>query len=480
MALTKQAARDLVVSFVADLAGLPRDQIHDNLTLEAAGLAVNRRKRLRRELVLAVAYELGYEIQRSDVPDAPETTIGEIVDAILAKAIRLPPAVQQLQQDRGQGQQPQQQPSESRQTEQDQQGSSSPSQPDVYEDIVSPSAAPQSSMAAPAASAPPRTPSSRVRVYFGTDRFPEPAIVGAFTAHRGERLSIGWCDVAIPKDHRLAMVERPSLWRLEFAEDPDKHFVILERHVATDAAAFWQSLRESPSDSALLFIHGYNVGFDDAVYRTAQIAYDLEFQGRAFLYSWTSNGELLRYASDIENNDFTVPSLKEFITCVANESGADVVHIIAHSMGNRALTNALYQLALERRPLKAKLHNIILAAPDIDAGVFGQLASTMAALAQRTTLYASNNDRALNAAMKLAGYPRAGDAKRIVVVKGVDSVDTSSVETDFLGHSYYGDTTTILSDIFHVVKNGLPPAQRFGMRAVPVASPTYWEFRPAR
>ncbi len=37
-------------------------------------------------------------------------------------------------------------------------------------------------------------------------------------------------------------------------------------------------------------MHGYNTSFDNALYRTAQIAYDLDFDGATFLYSWPSGG----------------------------------------------------------------------------------------------------------------------------------------------------------------------------------------------
>ena len=40
----------------------------------------------------------------------------------------------------------------------------------------------------------------------------------------------------------------------------------------------------SPRKDAFVFIHGFNVAFEDAVMRTAQIAYDLGFDGAPILY----------------------------------------------------------------------------------------------------------------------------------------------------------------------------------------------------
>jgi esterase/lipase superfamily enzyme len=37
---------------------------------------------------------------------------------------------------------------------------------------------------------------------------------------------------------------------------------------------------------AFVFVHGFNVSFENALRRTAQIAYDLNFDGAPFLFSW--------------------------------------------------------------------------------------------------------------------------------------------------------------------------------------------------
>src|SRR5262249_6226864 len=114
----------------------------------------------------------------------------------------------------------------------------------------------------------------------------------------------------------------------------------------------------------------------------------LPFRGAPILYSWPSHGRIFNYRKDEEEIKWTVPHLKQFLADVAARSGARQIHVIAHSMGNRALTDALRELALEgRKP--ASLHYVMLTAPDIDARVFKQVAEEVAAGAQRVTLYAS-------------------------------------------------------------------------------------------
>jgi esterase/lipase superfamily enzyme/nucleoid DNA-binding protein len=315
-----------------------------------------------------------------------------------------------------------------------------------------------------------------VRVFYGTDRKPA-ASEGRFTTRRGNGLSVGWCDVSIPPDHRLAVIERPRITRLEFHEDPERHFVIIARALQSPQE-FWASIKSLDKSSALLFIHGFNVVFDDAVYRAAQLAADLEFDGVAMLYSWASCGSLFRYTADLNSNEFTIQPLKRFLVDIATQSGIRNVHVIAHSMGNRALVHALSELADKwRADGLPRIENLFLAAPDIDKGTFLELAAAMATTAGRTTLYASSKDRALKEARRRQVYPRAGDADEIVVLPGIDSIDASDLETDFLSHSYYGDHRSVVSDLHELLQYGAPPGKRFGMRGVPTTAPRYWKFR---
>jgi len=319
-----------------------------------------------------------------------------------------------------------------------------------------------------------------IKVFYATDRKPSPETVINFEGQRGDgSLHYGVFQVSIPRDHRLAKIERPSIWRFEFKEDPAKHFVIVSR-TTQDEATFYQEVSKTVEGSGekqvLVFIHGFNVGFVDAVYRTAQISYDLGLSGAPILYSWPSNGKVQDYTWDLTANDWSVPHLRAFLESVATKTGAHTVHVIAHSMGNRILVNALSGMT---QPASPRFQHILLTAPDIDAGTFIQLANAVKGHADNVTLYASANDRALLASRKINGAPRAGDAgTNIVIVPGIDTIDVSSLDTDFLGHSYYGDNRSVLTDIFNLLAKGDPPDKRFGLRQAGVAPKLYWRFAP--
>ena len=172
--------------------------------------------------------------------------------------------------------------------------------------------------------------------------------------------------------------------------------------------------------------------------------------------------------------------MRWFLEDVATKSGASIVHLVAHSMGNRALVNALYRIATEERATpRPRFSQVVLAAPDVDATTFVQLAGAITGAAERITLYASSNDGALRASEVFQGYQRAGDSSPdVVVVPGVDTVDVSTVDTSLLGHSYYGDNRSVLSDIFALVRDGKPPLLRFGISRRGASPRTYWAFRP--
>jgi len=297
---------------------------------------------------------------------------------------------------------------------------------------------------------------------------------------RGE-LELGSCQVSIPKDHQVGQMESPSILRLEFHQDPERHIVLQDvRMEPTDD--FYGDLRacvgRSAGRQAFVFIHGYNVGFETAARRTAQIAYDLKFDGAPIFYSWPSQEGLLSYTIDENNVAWTVPHLKEFLLGIAQRSGAQSIHLVAHSMGNRALTAALRELSLELKNDCPRFHEVVLTAPDIDADVFRRdLAPAIVNVADRVTLYASSNDEALAASKAIHGYRRAGDSgDRVVIVPGVDTIDVSDIDTSLIGHCYYGSNKTVLADLFELIHGSKPPDQRKWLRSMQLGVLTYWKF----
>src|SRR5690606_3207909 len=115
----------------------------------------------------------------------------------------------------------------------------------------------------------------------------------------------------------------------------------------------------------------------EAAKRTAQMAYDMNFDGLPILYSWPSRASLLSYISDTAVVNLSGRRLTLFLEDLVQKSGAKRIHLIAHSMGNRALTDALELYALRHEGEPPAFEQVLFTAPDLDAGLFAAMARTM-------------------------------------------------------------------------------------------------------
>jgi esterase/lipase superfamily enzyme len=297
----------------------------------------------------------------------------------------------------------------------------------------------------------------------------------------------------VTKVHKVPSIERPWAIRVfnvtlyQEAEDPNRHFTMDEIKSLTEnefLALVHERLAASAryKDHAFIFVHGYNTTFDYALYRAAQISYDLKFDGAAFAYSWPSGGGLASYTYDRESSGQSEPYLKQFMNLVIEKSGAKSVSIIAHSMGNQPTLQVLRDLK-RSKPDGVQISQIILAAPDVDRDNFENIASEIQGLASGVTLYAAGNDRALTVSRNFyGGIPRAGDVPTTgpLVLPGIDTIDVTAASTDSLGlnHSGYAENNKLLDDIAALIATGTrPPKVRTPMlEEVPTTQGAYWRY----
>lgn len=339
------------------------------------------------------------------------------------------------------------------------------------------------------AALPPEATNAVVKVFYATNRTERRAAGGTVAFDAEPRaagdLAYGVARVSVPRDHRMGALEGPSILRLEFRADPDRHIVLLGVESRAEHRFFDEvgsAAGRSRGREAFVFVHGFATTFEDATRRTAQMAYDLGFEGAPIAFSWPSAGSvaLTGYTRDGRNAELSAGALKTFLERLAKSGGVTTIHVVAHSMGNRVLTNALDLLVRSSVPIP-QLNQVALMAPDIDAESFRQLADRIKRVPARLTLYASSGDEALRASQQLAGYPRAGQGgPAIVIVPGIDTVDASQVDTSLLGlkHSYYADNRTIVSDLFYLFR-GNAPEERAALAKRTHRNGVYWEFRPA-
>lgn len=335
-------------------------------------------------------------------------------------------------------------------------------------------------------------------MFYGTDRAQKQNAQRVdYGSERGRRLELGRALVTVPKVHKVPTIERPWAIRMfnvtlyEEAEDPNRHFT-MEEIKALPEDQFLALVHERIAasaryrDHAFIFIHGYNTSFEYALYRTAQISYDLKFDGAAFAYSWPSGGGVASYTYDRESSGQAEPYLKDFMELVINKSGAKSVSIIAHSMGNQPALQVLRDLR-RSKPEGVRISQVILAAPDVDRDNFENIAREIQGLASGITLYAAGNDRALTVSRNFyGGIPRAGDVPETgpLVLPGIDTIDVSATSLDSLGlnHSSYAENNTLLQDIAALIGTGTrPPRLRTpALEQVETAKGPYWRYPALR
>jgi esterase/lipase superfamily enzyme len=273
---------------------------------------------------------------------------------------------------------------------------------------------------------------------------------------------------------------------LNFFRD-DKQHIVLKSITPLSPEFFFSTInaRVNPgseksrrgSGDLVIFIHGFNVTFEEAARRTAQIAFDYGFQGVPMMFSWPSDGKLLSYPSDREDVTWSITHIEQFFNDVLTKTRAKRVHLIAHSMGNQGLIGALNTMALRRGRNETPLfENIILAAPDFDAQLFQQqIAPNSISLARRWTLYTSKKDAALNISSSVNSAWRLG-LSPVTIVSGMDIIDASEIEVTPWSvpqfHSYYASKQTVVDDIIATLK-GVVPARRNLLSRTKSGS-TYW------
>jgi esterase/lipase superfamily enzyme len=305
-------------------------------------------------------------------------------------------------------------------------------------------------------------------------------------------LSFGHCRVQVLRrtyEQEKAARQRP----LSFGE-LQNYFTVLETRFATppEFAALLSK------DDVLLYIHGYDNTFEDALLRAAQLHLDLEFPGQTIAFCWPSLGKdviyenddpeqgRLAYRDDLAAADASVAALIETLQSLqAAASPGRRIHVVAHSMGNRILLRALQEMAHSTAaPL---IDQLVLAAPDVAVTELAAAAPALAALARRTTLYCSQKDVALlvssriHALLDAALSLRAGGVVRCY--PHCDAISANLVNSYFAmngGHCYFAEAPQMVQDLHLLICRQLPAEQRPTLlsRMCNVEEDRSWELHP--
>lgn len=306
-----------------------------------------------------------------------------------------------------------------------------------------------------------------VPVFFATNRVFDPARpqTDRFLGAYAPEVTYGQADVTIPARHKVGKLETPLL-----GSPRKSRHVVLDGVRTLGASAFateiGRAVAASGAPELLVFVHGYNVTFEEAARRAAQFTYDMGFPGVVVLFSWPSAGAFARYFADEDSAAKSAQPLATFLRAL--EGGPWTrVHVVAHSMGNRVVVSSL----AGQPPSTLPLGRIALVAGDIDTELFAQHLPALRDVVARgrdgsLSAYATNADRALMASRWFHKTTRLGQiVGEPFHVDGLDTIDATAVDSSLLGHTYFGQQRSVLTDLGLLVREGLGPSAR-GLRPV--------------
>jgi esterase/lipase superfamily enzyme len=329
-------------------------------------------------------------------------------------------------------------------------------------------------------------------VKFATNRTVRDTIPGAdlnldaITYERSTQETYGEALVSIPRSHKIGFVERPKLkwnylWLRKEAEDAGKHFT-LKKLLKLNEQDFYGLLKKASVSSALVFVHGYNVSFVDAIFKTAQIAYDANFPGEVVAFSWPSRASVPMYDYDRESALASPKALVSLLNQIKVDANIENIFLVAHSLGSQIVVDALQMASLSGIDLN--LREVVFGAPDVDKDVFSSRAELIRKVAGGVTLYASSADKALIVSRtKAGGVARAGDMPSAgpLLIPGIDLIDVTAVGEDMfaLNHGVFASNRSVLDDLGRIITSRTrPPHVRSPtLQQMPDrASPQYWMY----
>ena len=268
--------------------------------------------------------------------------------------------------------------------------------------------------------------------------------------------------------------------------------------------AIVKQLTLTPRKELFIYIHGYHNDFNDAAFAMAELWHFMGRVGVPIVYTWPAGHPgLFGYTYDRESSEFTVYHLRQILNFMAGFPEVERINIVAHSRGTDVAVTALRELTLIARAAganpreKYKIHNFVLAAPDLDVQVASQriIGDYLAWSADRFTIYTSPADKAIGWSGRLFDSPRGrignlnyenmtesgkaamehGNAN-LSVINFTRVAENSNASLDGFGHSYFRNAPSVSSDLIIMLRDDLDPGDPG--RPLKYLGAKFWEVPP--
>lgn len=254
---------------------------------------------------------------------------------------------------------------------------------------------------------------SQVSILIGTTRARSSGDPGEmFSREPSSEMEFAQVTVSIPPDGSRTVGQ--IQWPLPPPGDPSKEFVTASAGYLEHAefsAAVTNAAKTKHLNKAMVFVHGFNNRFDDAVYRYAQFVHDGRLPVIPILFSWPSQGaaNLGSYDQDRKVAGQSGAALAELLDTVNANPSIKEITFICHSMGCLVTLDALRGRA-SRGGSVSKLKNVALVAPDIGFDEFISQIGATGPRRPRIGLFLSQDDVALKVSKSISGgVTRLGD-----------------------------------------------------------------------
>ncbi|PJI45614.1 MAG: esterase [Rhizobium sp.] len=294
---------------------------------------------------------------------------------------------------------------------------------------------------------------TKVELIAATTRAPALDKAVLFTGERGSGLMIDAVTLSIPPDanREIGQVQ----WPKRLPADPQKEFttVAVEPITSEKQGEAWLKTHVPKSRRVLVFVHGFNNLYEEAVYRFAQIVHDSKADVVPVVFTWPSRGSIFDYNYDKESTNYSRDALEDLLTQIARNPAVGEVTVMAHSMGTWLAVEALRQMAIRHGRVDPKISNVILAAPDLDVDVFGQQFQSFAGKAPHFTLFVSRDDRALTISKHISGNvdrlghidPTTEPYRSQLEMAGISVLDLTKLKSgDALNHGKFAESPDVV------------------------------------
>uniref|UniRef100_A0A9E8CRB7 Alpha/beta hydrolase n=1 Tax=Bosea sp. NBC_00436 TaxID=2969620 RepID=A0A9E8CRB7_9HYPH len=284
----------------------------------------------------------------------------------------------------------------------------------------------------------------------------------------GERGTPSFAEITVSMPPDSARKVGEVQWPSRLPGNPETDFVTLkvDRIDKTEALTrFHKMVQRTPKRRVLIFIHGFNNRFEDAVYRFAQISHDSRADAVPVLFTWPSRGSVFAYGYDRESGNYSRSALENLFQGLARDPSVGEVSVLAHSMGNWVTLEALRQMAIRNGRIPAKIANVMLAAPDVDVDVFRSQIADMEGKRPRFTVFVSQDDKALAVSRRVWGStarlgaidPEAEPYRTQLAAANIAVLNLSKLRTgDKLNHGKFAESPEVVRLIGSRLIEGQP------------------------